>query len=106
MDRDVAWVSGACLATRRADLEAAGYFDERYFMYTEDVDLCLAMHARDRGVIFVAAAQVTHARGQSASRHADTERLRRQSQMAYYEKHHPAWAPALRTYLKLTGRSV
>src|SRR2546422_3472353 len=34
------WVSGACLLVRRADAEAAGGLDERYFMYTEDVDFC------------------------------------------------------------------
>ncbi|MGH9308280.1 MAG: glycosyltransferase family 2 protein, partial [Vicinamibacterales bacterium] len=28
------WVSGACLAARRTDLEAVGLLDERYFMYT------------------------------------------------------------------------
>ena len=39
------WVSGACLLVRRGDLEAVGLLDERYFMYTEDVDLCVALRA-------------------------------------------------------------
>ena len=38
---------------RRADLEAVGLFDERYFLYTEDVDLCAGFRARGRRVIFV-----------------------------------------------------
>lgn len=105
-DRDVAWVSGACLAARRLDLEAVGYFDERYFMYTEDVDLCVAMGARGRRVIYVASADVVHLRGQSAARHPATARLRRLSHVAYYEKHHPGWASVLRAYLRLTGQPV
>ena len=46
------WVSAACLLVRRADAEAAGLLDERYFMYTEDVDFCAAVRALGRQVLF------------------------------------------------------
>ena len=98
------WVSGACLLVRRPDLEAAGLFDERYFMYTEDVDLCVALRARGRQILFNAEVVVTHRRGQSAATNPQTNALRRRSQIAYYDKHHPAWAPLLRAYLRLTGK--
>lgn len=104
--REVAWVSGACMAIRRPDLEAAGLLDERFFMYTEDVDLCLAMTKRGRTVLYVAAAEVLHYRGRSAARNPASERMYRQSQVAYYEKHLPRWAGLLRTYLKLTGKPI
>lgn len=104
--REVAWVSGACMVIRRADLEAVGLLDERYFMYTEDVDLCVAMAKRGRTVLYVAGAEVLHYRGKSAARNPETERLYRKSQLAYYEKHLPRWAAVLRTYLKLTGKTV
>src|SRR5262245_57587455 len=45
------WLSGACLLVRRADLEAAGLFDERYFMYAEDVDLCVALRALGKRLV-------------------------------------------------------
>ena len=103
--REVPWVSGACMVIRRADLEAVGLLDERFFMYTEDVDLCMQMAARNRRVLYVAGAEVLHHRGRSAGRNPETEQRYRQSHVAYYEKHLPFWAPVLRMYLKLRGQS-
>ena len=40
MPRDVDWVSGAALWFRRAALDRVGGWDERYFMFLEDVDVC------------------------------------------------------------------
>ena len=103
--RDVDWVSGACMLVRRADAEAAGLLDERYFMYVEDVDFCAAVRARGRKVLFAPAAEIVHFRGQSRLAAAvATEHAYRRSQIAFYEKHYPRWAPALRLYLKLRRR--
>ncbi len=103
--RDVDWVSGACLLVRRTDADAVALMDERYFMYTEDVDFCAAIRARGRTVIFTPDAQVTHLRGQSrATDRRAADEAYRQSQIAFYDKHHPAWALLLRAYLKIRGR--
>ncbi len=103
--REVDWVSGACLLVRRADAEAAGLMDERFFMYTEDVDFCAAIRARGRRVLFTPDAEVIHARGRSRASATDaTERAYRRSQLVFYEKHHPGWVPLLRAYLKMRGR--
>ena len=103
--REVDWVSGACLLVRRADAEAVGLIDERYFMYAEDVDFCAALRARGRKVLFTPDARVVHLRGQSvASMPRATEIVYRRSQLAFYAKHHPGWVPFLRAYLKLRGR--
>ena len=99
------WVSGACLLVLRADAEAAGLLDERYFMYDEDVDFCAAIRARGRGILFVPDVEVVHLRGRSAATAPGATRAAyRQSQMAFYEKHHPAWVPLLRLYLRLRGQ--
>jgi hypothetical protein len=103
--RTVDWVSGACLMIRRTDLDAVGLLDERFFMYTEDVDLCASVRARGRKVLFLADAQIEHLRGRSvATTVRPTSLAYRRSQIAFYEKHHPRWAPALRAYLKIRGR--
>ena len=96
------WVSGACLLVRRGDAEAVGLLDERYFMYTEDVDFCAAIRARGRRVLFTPDVQVVHQRGRSAATApGDTRSAYRRSQIAFYEKHHPFWAPLLKLYLLL-----
>jgi hypothetical protein len=93
------WVSGACLLVRRADAEAVGLLDERYFMYEEDVDFCAAIRRRGGRVLFTPAVEVVHLRGRSAaSAPAATRAAYRQSHVAFYEKHHPIVAPLIRLY--------
>jgi GT2 family glycosyltransferase len=101
----VDWVSGAALLAWRADLQAVGLLDERYFLYTEDVDLCAAIRARGRRILFTPAATITHLRGRSrATRPAASNAAYRRSHLTFYEKHHPRWAPILRLYLRLRGQ--
>ncbi len=98
------WVSAACLLVRRADAEAAGLLDERYFMYTEDVDFCAAVRALGRKVLFTPDVEVVHLRGRSAASAPEaTARGYRRSQLAFYAKHHPRWVPLLRLYLRMRG---
>ena len=103
--RVVDWVSGACLLVRRRDAEGAGLLDERYFMYCEDVDFCAAVRAGGGRVYFTPVAEILHLRGRSgASAPGATGRFYRRSQLAFYEKHHPQWAPLLRMYLAVRGK--
>jgi N-acetylglucosaminyl-diphospho-decaprenol L-rhamnosyltransferase len=98
------WISGACLLARRYDLEAVGLLDERYFMYLEDVDFCAALRARGRRILFTPDVTITHLRGRSRrAAPAATARAYRDSQRAFYAKHHPWWAPLLHAYLRLKG---
>jgi len=63
------WVSGSCLLARRGPLEELGGFDEAYFMYAEDMDLCWRAHHAGWGVGFAGTASVTHIQGVSTARH-------------------------------------
>ncbi len=97
------WVSGACLLVRRKDAEAVGLLDERYFMYAEDVDFCAAIRSRGGRIRFAPEVTIVHRRGRSvATARHQTEMAYRQSQIAFYEKHHPRWVPILRFYQRLS----
>ena len=101
----VDWVSGACLLVHRDAAARAGLLDERYFLYTEDVDFCAAIRGQGRRILFAPSAQVVHLRGRSrATAPAAMNVAYRRSHLAFYEKHHPGWAPLLRAYLRLKGQ--
>ena len=103
--RTVDWVSGACLLVHRADAEAVGLLDERFFLYTEDVDFCASIRAQGRQVRYTPAAEVVHLRGRSRAHDPrGASASYRRSQLAFYEKHHPAWHRVLRVYLRLKGQ--
>jgi N-acetylglucosaminyl-diphospho-decaprenol L-rhamnosyltransferase len=65
----VDWVSGACFLARRRALCELGGFDEGYFMYAEDIDLCWRARRAGWGVSYVPQAVVTHLQGLSTSQH-------------------------------------
>ena len=106
-EREVDWVSGACLLVRREAALSAGLFDERFFLYEEDVDFCAALRAQGGRILFTPRAEAVHLRGRSRVAaplrglgHYD------RSHLAFYEKHLPHWAPALRLWLRLKGRRL
>ena len=68
LPRSVDWVSGAAVWLRRTALDAVGGWDERYFMYMEDVDLCWRLRRAGYDVAYEPAGAVTHVQGASTSR--------------------------------------
>src|SRR5207249_2751184 len=58
--RVVAWIKGAALAIRRKAFEAVGGFDESFFMYFEDADLCYRLNATGWQVHFAPVTTVEH----------------------------------------------
>ena len=102
-ERVVDWVSGACLLVRRGAGDAAGWLDERYFMYAEDVDFCAALRKAGGQVRFTPVAEIVHLRGRSGrTSPGPTLEAWRASHLAFYRKHLPHWAGLLEWYLKRT----
>ena len=67
--RAVDWVSGAAIWLRRTAIDAVGGWDDEYFMYVEDVDLCWRLTQEGWAVAYEPAGRVTHVQGLSTRRH-------------------------------------
>ena len=111
----VDWVSGACMMARREAITAVGGFDERYFLYWEDADLCRRLRNKGHSTRYVPSCTIVHSGGVSTSgaRTLATTAFH-QSAYTYYATHVArtvagrglAWTLLkLRCRLKLLGRA-
>lgn len=64
--QEVDWVVGACLLVRREAIGREGLFDERYFMYSEELDLCYRLKKAGWKVMYHPEARVVHHEAQSS----------------------------------------
>jgi hypothetical protein len=84
----VDWLSGACMLARRDALEKVNGFDERYFLYWEDADLCRRLRAVGYHVRYVPGAKAIHRVGQSSrDSRASAIRAFHESAYLYYTTH-------------------
>jgi hypothetical protein len=84
----VDWVSGACMLARREALQQVGGFDERYFLYWEDADLCRRLRGRGYQIRYAPQATAVHQVGQSSrSLRAPAIRAFHESAYLYYATH-------------------
>jgi GT2 family glycosyltransferase len=99
--QDVDWLVGACLCIRPAAASQVGLLDERFFLYSEELDWCRRFRAAGWRISYVPGAEVVHLEGASSRLDlAARDRLFQASKIAYAAKWHgPALAAALRLYL-------
>ncbi|MEL7059826.1 MAG: glycosyltransferase family 2 protein [Acidobacteriota bacterium] len=84
------WFTAACLMVRRRAFEQVGGFDERFFLYFEDVDLCRRLADAGWRLLDAPAASAVHLKGASQGG-GPGEVAYRRSQLLYYALHRPAW---------------
>ena len=95
------WLSGACMLLRRDVLDEVGGFDERFFMYCEDRDLCRRVRRSGQKVVYEPGATAVHDESSSAPSWRMVPVLVR-SQVAYTEKYFDGWRRiAVRTAIAL-----
>jgi N-acetylglucosaminyl-diphospho-decaprenol L-rhamnosyltransferase len=110
-EREVDWVSGACMLVPRAAFDAVGGFDEAFPLYGEELDLASRLRASGWSVLFTPQVEVIHAIGVSTGGDRRPHRLivmHSRSLYRYYAKHRAAgWRrvtlPA--AWLALRGRA-
>jgi len=104
-ERRVDIAIGAALALRRAMLAEIGAFDERFFLYHEEVDLAKRAAAAGWETWYVPASEAVHEGMGSARGLYNVESRKQRSRRAYWLKHHgPLWYAAL--VAALVGRYV
>ena len=91
-ERAVGWLSGSFLLVRREAFEAIGGFDERYFMYFEDVDLCRNLGMAGWENYYIPTAEVVHHGALSTSRSARLMlKAHHESAYRYLAKRYRGW---------------
>lgn len=87
--RPVDVILGACMLLRKAALDQVGHFDERFFMYNEETDLCRRIRQAGWSIYWVPQAQVTHYGGQSTRQMAAEMFVQLyRAKVAYFRKYH------------------
>jgi N-acetylglucosaminyl-diphospho-decaprenol L-rhamnosyltransferase len=100
--QQVCWVAASALLVRRTAFERLGGFDERFFLYFEDIDFCLRLRRAGGKIAYVPQASLLHHRGLSAGANAaQAQRAYRDSQRYFWDKHHGrCYGLPLRAYLQ------
>ncbi|WP_052054341.1 glycosyltransferase family 2 protein [Corynebacterium freneyi] len=102
-ERDAGWLSGSCLLLKWDAFDSIGGFDDRYFMYMEDVDLGDRLGRAGWRNIFCPDAVIRHAQGHSASSHPEiTVRAHHDSAYRFMSDRLPGpWLAPVRWALKI-----
>jgi GT2 family glycosyltransferase len=100
-EKEMDWVTAAFFMIRREAMADIGYFDEDYFMYTEETDYCYRAKKKGWKVWYVPKWSITHLGGASGTSElsvlAEFEGVK-----TFYKKHYPAWQyMILRLFLKI-----
>jgi N-acetylglucosaminyl-diphospho-decaprenol L-rhamnosyltransferase len=86
-EREVDWVSGACMLVRRSAFEAIGRFDESFWLYAEELDLSTRLRDAGWRVLATPELEVVHEGGVSTGRSRRTHVLHSDGVYRYYRKH-------------------
>lgn len=87
--QEVDWVSGACMLMRKDVFNSINGFDERYFLYYEDADICKRVRKLKLPVYFYPYSEIIHYKGKNANDkfYSELYFFMKESQLIYYKLH-------------------
>ena len=98
MNLDVDWVTGACFIIKKKDYDFLKGFDDNYFLYLEDADLCIRMNNYlGKKIIYTPQTSVVHFKAKSSKSDSYVSKLSSYKSKLYYHKKHNGFF----TYLAL-----
>jgi hypothetical protein len=100
------WVSGGALFIRKKLFAEIGGFDERFFLYFEDIDLCKAVRRRGFSVVCHTDFPLVHLGGKSQTSGRLQKKHFSLSQREYFRKHRPKWESGVLECLQFLFRKV
>lgn len=103
MEQEVDWLTGACLLVRAEVLRSVGLLDERFFMYSEELDWCRRIAAAGWRIVYLPQAVVMHYEGRSSSQVAARRQFHFDSSKVLYFRLHHGRLPAELLRLFLLG---
>lgn len=89
-EQDVDQVMGAFLAIRRKTIEEVGFFDEQFWLWFEEVDLCKRTREKGWKIRYIPTLQIIHAGSRSFKKLSPLKRqtIFNRSMLLYFRKHH------------------
>lgn len=96
IDCGVDWIEGSCLMLRREALLEVGLFDQQFFMYSEEEDLCRRLKDKGWSVCYCAGAKILHLGGASSRKNREEMLVQfYASQIKFLRKHRGPFAASL-----------
>jgi len=82
----VDWVGGSAMFIKKENFESVGGFDENFFLYFEDMDLCKRIRAKGKYIMYLPEIKVKHFSGKSFSSKENQKKEYYQAQEYYFKK--------------------
>lgn len=87
-DSSIGYITGADIFFRKSVLDKVGLFDENFFMYYEETDLCKRIRDKNYNIKIVKDAKIIHLEGQSNQNLIDRKKKIKKSEFYYFKKHY------------------
>ncbi len=86
---NIGYITGADIFFRKSVLDEIGIFDENFFMYYEETDLCKRIRDKGYDIKIIKDAKIIHLEGQSNNNILQKKKISKQSEFYYFKKHYP-----------------